>query len=86
MAPDGPNVTILVTVVRLLPSALMPRSLVRVVKIMLPDGSNVTILVTVVRLWLSRSPGGFKATILVASHNWPLHRHNCMETIALHMS
>ena len=48
MAPDGSNVRILATVVRLLTSALMPRSLVRVVKIMLPDGSNVTILVTVV--------------------------------------
>ena len=52
MAPDGPNVTILVTVVRLLPSALTPRSLVRVLKIMLPDGSNVTILVTVVTFLL----------------------------------
>ena len=52
MAPDGSNVRILVTVVRLWPSALMPRSLVRVVKIMLPDGSNDMILVTVVTFLL----------------------------------
>ena len=48
MAPDGSKVTILLIVVRLLPSALMSRSLVRVVKILLPDGSNATILATVV--------------------------------------
>jgi len=50
--PDGSNVRILVPVVTLLPSALMPRSLVRVVKNMLRDGSNAMSLVTVITFLL----------------------------------